>query len=193
MFGGLYRWTMGLAGHRHAVPALLALCFAEASLFPVPADLLLIPIVLAQRDRAWRIAALATLASVAGGLAGYGIGYFLFEGLGRPLLELYGYLDRFTAYQARYNDWGFWIVVVGGLTPIPYKVVTIASGVAGQDVFVFVLASLLSRAVRYAAVTGLLVFFGPPIRAFVERRSGVATLLFLAVFVGGFLALDYLR
>jgi membrane protein YqaA with SNARE-associated domain len=192
MFQGLYRSTMGLAGHRHAVAALLALCAAEASVFPVPADLLLIPVVLAQRDRAWRIAILCTLASVAGGLVGYGIGSFLFEAVGRPLLELYGYAERFADYQARYNEWGFWIVVAGGLTPIPYKVVTIASGVAGQPLVTFVLASLLSRALRYAAVTGLLWWFGPPVRAFVERRSGVATLLFLAVFVGGFVALGYL-
>ncbi|MGE5146390.1 MAG: YqaA family protein [Candidatus Eiseniibacteriota bacterium] len=192
MFGGLYRWTMGLAGHRHAVRSLLALCVAEASLFPVPADVLLIPIVLAQRERAWRIAILCTLASVAGGLIGYGIGYFLFEAVGRPLLEFYGYAERFADYQARYNDWGFWIVVAGGLTPIPYKVVTIASGVAGQPLVTFVLASLLSRALRYSIVTGLLWWFGPPIRAFVERRSGVATLLFLAVFIGGFLAVGYL-
>ena len=106
MFGGLYRWTMGLAGHRRAVPSLLALCVAEASLFPVPADVLLIPIVLAQRERAWRIALLCTLASVAGGLIGYGIGYFLFETVGRPLLEFYGFAERFADYQARYNDVG---------------------------------------------------------------------------------------
>ena len=125
----MYDWTMGLAAHRHALWALAAVAFIESSIFPIPPDVLIIPMVLAARERAWRIAAVATVASVLGGLAGYGIGALLFETIGRPVLEFYGYMDKFAAFQARFAEWGAWIVAGVGFTPFPYKVITIASGV----------------------------------------------------------------
>ena len=123
-----YNWIMGLASRRDSIWVLAAVAFIESSVFPVPPDILLIPMVLAARDRAWRLAAVCTIASVLGGILGYVIGMFLYESAGLPLLELYGYADKFDEFSNRYNEWGAWIVFVAGLTPFPYKVITIASG-----------------------------------------------------------------
>ena len=192
MRGGLYRWTMGLAGHRRAVPALLGVTFAESFVFPIPADALMVPIVLAQRDRAWQIATLATIASVAGGLVGYAIGALLYDSLGSWLIALYGYQDAFAAFKATFDRWGLWIILIKGLTPIPYKIVTIASGLAQFDLPTFVLASLATRALRYYLLCGLLWYFGPPIQGVIERHAGLVAALFLAVVVGGVAAVGYL-
>jgi membrane protein YqaA with SNARE-associated domain len=192
MLRSLYDWTMGLAAHRNALAALAIVSFAEASFFPIPADILLIPMVIATREKAWRIALVCTAASVLGGMFGYGIGYFLFETLGKWLLELYGYAEQFARYQSLYNKHGFWIVMVGGLTPLPYKVVTIASGLAKQDLFTFVLGSVTSRGIRYFVVAALLYWFGPPIRDWIERRMGLAATLFVVLLIGGFVLIKYL-
>jgi membrane protein YqaA with SNARE-associated domain len=192
MLRSLYDWTMGLAAHRHALAALAIIAFAEASFFPVPADLLLIPMVVATREKAWRIALTCTIASTLGGMFGYGIGFFLYETLGKWLLNLYGYTEQFARYRSLYNEYGFWIVMVGGLTPLPFKVVTIASGLAKQDMLVFVLGSVVSRGIRYFAVAGLLYWFGPPIRDWIERRMGLAATLFVTFLIGGFVVIKYL-
>lgn len=184
----LYDWTMGLAGRRRAMPVLFAVSFAESSFFPVPPDALIVPMVLAQRERAWRIALVASLGSVLGGLAGYAIGYFLFEGIGKPLFAFYGYLDQMQAFAAAYNDWGAWIVAGAGFTPFPYKVITIASGVTQLDLATFFLASTLSRSARFFLEAGLLWAFGPPIRAFLERHLTWLTIVAFALLLGGFVA-----
>ena len=191
MLRSLYDWTMRLSGHRHALWALAALTFAESSIFPIPPDVLLIPMVLAARDRAWLIAFVCTVASVLGGYAGYGIGYFLFEEIGRPLLEFYGYLGTFTEFSEWYHEWGAWIVAGAGFTPFPYKVITIASGVAGLDLTTFGIASLLSRAARFYLVAALLWRFGPPIRAFVENNLAMLATVFFALLFGGFLLVKF--
>ncbi|MEX2008738.1 MAG: YqaA family protein, partial [Dongiaceae bacterium] len=188
----LYDWTLGLAGHRHALRALALVAFAESSFFPVPPDLLILPMVLADRRRAWLIAGVATLASAAGGLAGYAIGYFLFETIGRPILDFYGAAEHFAAFQAGYNRWGAWIVAAAGFTPIPYKVFTIASGVTGLDLAVFMLASVLSRGARFFLVAGLLWRFGPAISGFIERNLPLLATLFFLLLFGGFVLLRYL-
>jgi membrane protein YqaA with SNARE-associated domain len=182
----LYDWTMGLAGHRHALAALAVVSFVESSVFPIPPDVLLIPMVLAAPTRAWRIALVCTAASVAGGLAGYGIGLFLFEAVGRPLVEFYGAADAFERFQATYNEWGAWIVGGAGLTPFPYKVITILSGVMELDVTVFTVASAASRGLRFFAEAALLWHFGQPIRAFVEGNLGLLATVFFVLLVGGF-------
>jgi membrane protein YqaA with SNARE-associated domain len=187
----LYDWTMRLSGHRHALWVLAAVTFAESSFFPIPPDILLIPMVLAARDRAWLIASVCTVASVVGGFAGYGIGYFLFEEIGRPLLEFYGYLDKFTEFRGMYNEWGAWIVAGAGFTPFPYKVITIASGVTGLDLTTFGVASLLSRAARFFLVAALLWRFGPPIRTFVENNLPMLATVFFALLFGGFLLVKF--
>ena len=191
MLRGLYDRTMRLAAGRDAAGVLAAVAFAESSIFPIPPDLLLIPMVLAARDRAWRLATICTVASVLGGLVGYAMGGLLFEAAGRPLLELYGYDDRFAAFRDRYAEWGAWIVFVAGVTPFPYKVITIASGAVQLDPPTFVVASLLARGLRFFVVAALLWWIGPPVRAFVERRLGLVAFAFCALLIGGFVVAAY--
>ena len=192
MLQRLYDWTMGLAGHRHALWALAIVAFVESSVFPVPPDVLLIPMVLAARERAWRIAAVATLASVLGGGLGYLIGSALFETVGRPLLEFYGQMESFQEFQVVYNEWGAWIVAGAGFTPFPYKVITIASGVVDLDPATFMAASAVSRGARFFLLAALLWKFGPPIRSFIERNLPLLAGLFVVLLFGGFLAIRYL-
>lgn len=192
MLHRLYDWTMRLAAHRHALLALAAVSFIESSVFPIPPDVLLIPMVLARRDRAWLYAAVCTIASVLGGIAGYAIGYFLFEELGRPLLDFYHYGAQFETFRGQYNAWGAWIVFGAGLTPFPYKVITIASGVTALDPTTFMVASLLSRGARFFLVAALLWYFGPPIRRFVENNLGMVVTVFFVLLLGGFAVLRFL-
>ncbi len=187
----LYDWTMGLAAHKRADWALAAVAFIESSVFPIPPDVLLIPMVLADRTRAWRIALICTVASVAGGLLGYVIGHFLYEEIGKPVLEFYGYGPKFAEFRASYHEWGAWAVFIAGVTPFPYKVITILSGVTGLDVLVFTIASVLSRGLRFVIVAALLWRFGPPIRDFIERRLHLLFWLFCALLVGGFILVKY--
>ena len=192
MLRPLYDWTMRLAGHRHALWALAAIAFIESSVFPIPPDVLLIPMVLAARDRAWRYAAVCTIASVLGGMLGYAIGFYLFEAAGQPLLELYGYAAKFDEFRGRYNEWGAWIVFGAGVTPFPYKVITIASGVTGLDLATFTVASVLARGLRFFIVAALLYWIGPPIRNFVEKNLAMVTTVFFVLLLGGFVAVRYL-
>lgn len=191
MLRRLYDWTMGLAAHRHATAWLAVIAFAESSIFPIPPDILLIPMVLAAPTRAWRIVAIVTTASVLGGLAGYTIGYFLFETIGSSIIEFYGYLEKFERFQDWYREWGGWIVFAGGFSPIPYKVITIASGSVQLDIWTFTIVSVISRGGRFILVAFLLWKFGTPIRAFIERWLGLLTLLFVVLLVLGFVALKY--
>ena len=183
---------MGLAAHRHAMAALALIAFIESSIFPIPPDVLLIPMVLAARERAWRIALVATVASVLGGFLGYYIGAGLFEVIGRPILDFYGYADRFASFQQAYNEWGLWIVAGAGFTPFPYKVITIASGAMGLDLPTFALASVASRGARFFLLAALLWYFGPPIRRFIENNLPMLVTVFFVLLFGGFLALRYL-
>ncbi len=192
MLDGLYSRTLALAESRHAVAALALVAFAESSFFPLPPDLLLIPMILARPRRAFLLATICTLASVVGGFLGYAIGYFLFDAIGRPILEFYHAMDRYDALKAAFAHWGVWIILIKGLTPIPYKFVTIASGVAHFDLVAFALASLASRSMRFFLLAALLWRFGEPIRNFIERRLMLVTSLFAAVLIGGFVALRYL-
>ncbi|MDP6689266.1 MAG: YqaA family protein [Alphaproteobacteria bacterium] len=186
MLRWLYDRTMALAGHRHANWALGAVSFVESSVFPIPPDVMLIPMVLAQRHKALLIALICTVASVLGGLLGYAIGAYLFDALGKPILDFYGYGEKFASFQGRYNEWGVWIVLIAGLTPFPYKVITIASGVTGLSLPVFLIASVVARGLRFAIVTALLWYFGAPIRDFIERYLGLLFTLFMVLLIGGF-------
>ena len=192
MLQRLYDWTMRLAAHPQALWALAIISFIESSIFPIPPDVLLIPMVLAARQRAWLLAGVCTIASVLGGIGGYGIGYFLFTELGQPVLEFYGYMDKFDNFSARYNEWGAWIVAGAGFTPFPYKVITITSGVTQLDFAVFNVASLISRGARFFLIAGLLWYFGPPIRTFIEKNLAILTIVFFVLLFGGFVAAKYL-
>ena len=182
---------MRLAAHRHALWALAMISFIESSVFPIPPDILLIPMVLAARDQAFRIAAVCTVASVLGGLGGYGIGYFLYESIGQPLIAFYGYADKFSAFQGYYHEWGAWIVGGAGLTPFPYKVITIASGVTALDPVVFTVASVVSRGIRFSLVAWLLWRFGAPIRVFIEKNLGILAPVFFVLLLGSFVLVRY--
>ena len=193
MLRRLYDWVMQLAGHPRAGWALAGVSFIESSVFPIPPDVMLIPMVLAERARAWAYAAICTLSSVLGGILGYAIGFFLFEVAGRPILDFYGYADAFASFASRYNEWGAWLVFIAGVTPVPYKVITIASGATQLDFAVFVLASIAARGLRFFLVSALLYWVGPPIREFIERRLGFVTTVFVVLLVGGFAAIRFLR
>ena len=191
MLKRLYEAVIGMAGHRNAVPGLAVVSFAESSFFPIPPDVLLIPMVLAQRSRAWFYAAISTVASVLGGVLGYAIGFYLFDSVGQDLVNFYGYGDQFTKFQGHYLEWGIWIVIFFGVTPFPYKVITIASGVVAMDPMGFILASAASRGVRFYMECGLLWYFGDPIRDFIERRLGLVVLGTCLLLVGGFVVLKW--
>ena len=192
MLRRLYDWTLELAGRRHALWALAAVSFIESSVFPIPPDVVLVAIILARPERAWSAALVCTLASAAGGLAGYAIGFLLYDTVGRSVLEFYGYLDSFTEFQGAYNEHGWLIVFGAGLTPFPYKVITIASGVTQLDLVTFFVASVVGRGLRFFVVAALFWRFGPPIRGVIERYFGLATALFFALLVGGFVAIRWL-
>jgi membrane protein YqaA with SNARE-associated domain len=188
----LYNWIMDLAARRNALVVLAAVSFAESSVFPIPPDVLVVPMVLARRARAWLIAGVCTVASVAGGAAGYAIGFFLFESVGRAIVEFYGYGAAFETFRGWYNDWGLWIVFVAGITPLPYKVFTIASGVTGLDFAVFLAGSVLSRGIRFFAEAALLWWIGEPVRHFVEKNLKWVATGFAVLLIGGFVVLRLL-
>ncbi len=191
MLQGLYDWTMRLSASRHAIWALAAVAFVESSFFPIPPDVLLIPMILAARTRTWRLATVCTVASVLGGYFGYFVGLTLFGTVGEPVIAFYGTEHAFEVFTEKYNELGAWIVFTFGVTPFPYKVVTIASGVTQLDPLVFGVASLASRGLRFFVVATLIWYFGPPIRAFVERYLGWVTLAFIVLLVGGFVLLKF--
>ena len=192
MIRRLYDWTMGLAGHRRATAALAGVSFAESSFFPIPPDVVLIPMILANRQKAFRYALIATVFSVLGGLFGYAIGMFLFEAVGQPLLAFYGAAGKFADFSASYNDQGAWIVFFFGVTPFPYKVITIASGATQLDILVFLLASVSARGLRFFLVATLLWWLGEPIRTFIEKYLGILTIVFMVLLIGSFVAIKFL-
>lgn len=192
MLRSLYVWTLEKAEHPKALWILAAFSFAESSFFPIPPDVLLIPMILAAPTRAWRIALVCSIASVFGGMFGYYIGYAFFEAAGQPIIDFYGMQEKFNWFQAKYNEFGAIIVGLAGFTPIPYKVFTIASGLTQLDLTTFIIASALSRAARFFLVAALLWKFGVPIRDFIEKRLGLLTLLFFTLLIGSFLALKYI-
>ena len=191
MLRKLYNWTMSFASHPQAKWVLAAVAFVESSVFPIPPDVLLVPTVLANRQKAWQIAGICTVFSVLGGMLGYAIGALLYDTLGLWLMNLYGYTDKVEQFRQSYAEWGAWIILIKGLTPIPYKIVTIASGFAGYDFFSFVVLSLITRALRFYLVAALLYFYGEPVRNFIEKRLELVTAAFAIILVSGFVIVRY--
>jgi len=193
MLHRLYMRTLALAASPRAPWWLAIVSFAEASCFPIPPDALLIPMILARPDRAWRLAAVCTIGSVLGGALGYAIGYFVFDPLMRlPLAHVLFGSDPLGAFQAWYARWGLAVILIKGLTPIPYKIVTIASGAAKFSFPAFMAASLVTRGARFFLVAALLRLFGTPVRDFIERRLTLVTSMLAAGIVGGFLVLRFM-
>ncbi|ATG39638.1 MULTISPECIES: YqaA family protein [Phaeobacter] len=192
MLRALYDRTMALADHPKALWWLAGVAFVESSVFPIPPDVLMIPMILARPSRAWLIALVALVASVAGGLLGYAIGAFFYDSIGQPVLAAMGKADAMADFNTRFNDFGFWAVLIAGITPFPYKVITIMSGWTGMPLATFVATSILARALRFFVVAGLLWQFGAPIRNFIERRLGLVFTVFVVLLFGGFFALKVL-
>lgn len=192
MIRRLYDWTLSWAAHPRALWVLALVSFVESSVFPIPPDIMLIPMILAAPSRAWLIAGVCTVASVAGGIAGYAIGAFAFETLGEPILTALGKADSFDGFREQYNEWGAWAVLIAGVTPFPYKVITILSGATQLSLPVFIVASIVARGLRFFLVAGLLWKFGAPIREFIERRLGLMFSLFLALLLGAFVLLKFI-
>ncbi len=192
MLRGLYDWTMRLADHPRALWALAIVSFVESSVFPIPPDVLMIPMILAAPRKAWLIASVALVSSVLGGLLGYAIGAFAFEQIGQPILASLGKAEAMTEFNSRFNDFGFWTVLGAGVTPFPYKVITIMSGWTGMPLATFVATSILARGIRFFIVAGLLAYFGEPIRDFIEKRFGLVVTVFLVLLFGSYLLVSYL-
>ncbi|MBS7537874.1 YqaA family protein [Ancylobacter lacus] len=192
MLRRLYDWVIALAERPSATWALAAVSFAESSFFPVPPDVMMVPMCVAQPKKAWWYATVCTVASVVGALVGYAIGALLYESVGLFLIQLYGYGDKVDAFTAAYNHYGHWIILLKGLTPIPFKVVTITSGFAHYNLFWFVVLSIITRGLRFFLVAGLLYWIGPSARDFIEKRLGLVTAVFAVLVIGGFIAALYL-
>ncbi|HIF59388.1 MAG TPA: DedA family protein [Rhodospirillales bacterium] len=192
MLRKLYDWILNLAGKKYALMALALISLIESSIFPIPPDILLIPIVLAMRDRAWLAASICTAASVIGGIFGYGIGFFMYEQIGKPVLEFYSYTKNFSEFQITYNQWGAWAVFFAGITPFPYKVITILSGATGLNLTIFIIGSILARGTRFFVIAALLWKYGDPARAFIERRLGLLFILFVVLLIGSFFLIKFL-
>jgi len=192
MLRRLYDWTLSLAETPYALWALAAVSFVESSVFPIPPDILMIPMIIAAPHRAFLIAGVCTLASVLGGAFGYFIGAFLFDSIGLPVLEFYGKEKYFDEFAARYNEWGAWAVLIAGVTPFPYKVITILSGSTTLNFGVFMVASIIARGLRFFIVAALLWKYGEPIKEFIEKRLGLMFTLFCILLVGGFAVVKYL-
>jgi membrane protein YqaA with SNARE-associated domain len=188
----MYDWMMGLAGSKRAAPALFGVSFIESSVFPIPPDLMLIPMVLADRKKAFWYATIATVGSVLGGLLGYAIGYYLLEAVGQPVIRFYGLAQKFDQAAAWFNENGVWVLIAKGMTPIPYKLLTITAGAVKMNLLAFTGASIIARAMRFFLVAGLLYFFGEPIKAFIEKRLTLVTTAFVVLLIGGFVAVKYL-
>jgi len=186
MFKRLYHWILSLSRSERAPLALAAVAFAESSFFPIPPDVILIPMSLANPQRALHYATIATIASVSGGVVGYAIGALLFDTLGQWLIHLYGYADRMAMLKETYARWGALVILIKGLTPIPYKLVTIASGVLGYNFTMFVLLSVVTRGARFFLLAGALNRFGDPLRIAIERHFAVFLGLIAVSIVAGF-------
>jgi membrane protein YqaA with SNARE-associated domain len=192
MIRRLYNWTLSLAHSPYALWALAAVAFIESSVFPIPPDLLMIPMIIAAPRRAFVIAGVATVASVLGGVLGYCVGMFAFDSIGQPILQALGKAHSMEEFSTRFNDMGFWAVLVAGITPFPYKVITIMSGWTAMPLGTFIATSILARALRFFIIAALLWKFGAPIRTFIEKRLGLVFTLCCIVLVGGFVLVRYL-
>ena len=192
MIRALYDWTINLADHPRALLALAVVAAIESSFFPIPPDALLIPMILANPRRAWLYAGVAMLASVLGGLFGYLIGAFAFEQIGQPVLESLGKTRATLEYSERFNAVGFWTVLTAGVTPLPFKVITIMSGATAMPIGLFLTTAFIARGIRFFAVATLLWFFGDRIRYFIERYLGWVFLLFIVLLIFGTIGVAYL-
>lgn len=183
----IYDSVIGLSASKYALTWLFFISFIESSFFPIPPDIMLIPMILATPQKAWKIAGNCTIASVLGAYLGYAIGIFFFQLIAEPLLNFYGYLEKFNEFKDYYHEYGAWIVFGAGITPFPYKIITIASGAVHLNLFVFTIASLIARGMRFFLIAWLLKTYGEKMKDFIEKNLGWLSVLFLILLIGGFL------
>lgn len=188
----IYDKTLDLAGRKNALAWLFAISFIESSFFPIPPDIMIIPMVLATPKQAYKIAGVALIASILGGYLGYAIGIFGFEIIAKPLLEFYGYMDGFTKFKNYFTEYGSWIVFGAGITPFPYKIITIASGFVHLNLIIFTIASILARGIRFYIIAWLLKRFGEPMKTFIEKNLNLLSIIFLILLIGGFAIIKWL-
>lgn len=186
MFRALYDWTLRLASHRHALRWMAIISFCESSFFPIPPDVMVVPMVLARRDQAYLIAAVCTVSSVLGAILGYAIGLYLYDSVGQWLVRFYGMGDGIESFRAMYREWGGWIILIKGFTPIPFKIVTIASGIAAFNFPLFVAAAVVTRGARFFLIAWLLRRWGVEMQEFIERRLTIVGWVVLLMLFGGF-------
>lgn len=189
----IYDAVFHLSKDNGAMYWLFAVAFIESSFFPIPPDVMLIPMILAAPDKAWKIAGVATVGSVIGAYFGYAIGFYFFQLIAEPLLSFYGYLDKFNSFKNLYNQYGAWIVFGAGITPFPYKIITIASGVVHTNLLVFTVASIIARGMRFFLVAWLLKKYGEAMREFIEKNLGWLSVVFLLLLIGGFAAVKFIN
>lgn len=185
----IYDSVFHLSKENGAIYWLFAVAFIESSFFPIPPDVMLIPMILAAPKKAWSIAGVATVGSVIGAYLGYAIGFYFFQLIAEPLLNFYGYLEKFNSFKELYNQYSAWIVFGAGITPFPYKIITIASGVVHMNLIVFTIASIIARGMRFFLVAWLLKKYGETMREFIEKNLGWLSVLFLLLLIGGFAAI----
>jgi membrane protein YqaA with SNARE-associated domain len=192
MLRRLYDYFIAAAGRPHALWTMGAISFAESSVFPIPPDVMLIPMSLAHPRRAWFYATVCTATSVAGGVLGYAIGAWLYDSVGQWLIGLYGYADKVEGFREAYAEYGAWIILLKGLTPIPYKVVTITSGFANYNLLLFIVFSIIARSMRFYLIAFLLHRYGMRAREIIEKRLGLWVTLGAILVFGGLIASIYL-
>jgi len=188
----IYHWTLSQAGKPKASLFLAFISFVESSIFPIPPDLILIPMILSKRTKAFFYAFICTIASVLGALVGYLIGALIFETIGQFILESYNLIESFYKYKDYYENWGFWLVLGGGFTPFPFKLITIASGLFSLNIPLFIIVCTLSRGLRFFALALLLWYFGPQIKNFIEKNLGKLTILFFILLFCGYYFIKFI-
>ncbi|GAA0463483.1 YqaA family protein [Parasphingorhabdus litoris] len=192
MLKRLYEWMLDKAGHPQATKWLAGFSFTESSFFPIPPDVLLAPMCLAKPEKSFWYAFICTAASVLGALLGYAIGFFLFETIGIAILEFYGVTDKFDTFAQSFNEQGWIVVLLAGFTPLPFKVITIAAGSTAMPLYILIIAAIIARSARFFLVAGLLRFFGPPMKEWIDKNFALATTVGGVLFVGGFAAVRWL-
>ena len=185
MLHALYDRTLALSAHRHAAWGLAGVSFLESSVFPIPPDVILLPMVLANRTKAWFLASICTLASVLGALLGYAIGFLLWETIGQPIIAFYNGQAAFDKFLGFYDLWGVWVVLAAAISFLPFKVATVASGVSGLALGPFVLASVLGRGLRFFGVAALIYYFGPQMRVLIDKYFNLLSFVFIALLILG--------
>ena len=188
----LYNWTLNKAEHKYSTLILSAVSFAESSFFPIPPDILLIPMILARRLKAWMYAFVCTFSSVLGGVAGYAIGYFFYNSIGILIIETYHLSNYFNSFENYYNDYGILIVLGAGFTPFPFKFITIASGVFNLNIFLFIITAIIARGLRFYLLAGLLFIFGDKIKVLIDKYFNLLAFLFFILLVGSVLLIKFI-